>query len=353
MSSETKFRNSYRPGGRLLPVLACLAALAAPSVFAADCFNTGGEIAWISLPATVEVSPDLAQGALLTPWFASEADFDCSAQPLFQNATFTAYYRGTGTYLSSSGYEGGSMQVYKTNISGVGVAVAARMKIFNEQGNWGSSPRPDIKLVATLTGQRRLQEHSPMARAEVRVALVRTQDAIGTGGRLTLVDVAEVRESVNAYVRRLVRNNSQTNVVVRERSCRVPDNIGPVQLASVTPSTLGGINSAGPGKDFSITVTECLNVVNAVSYRLDPTTSALNAAQGVFALDPSSTATGVGIQITDADGKPVPLGSAIRSDYVKGSGGISIPLRAAIYQVNPSVGAGTVNSSLTFTMTYQ
>lgn len=95
--------------------------------------------------------------------------------------------------------------------------------------------------------------------------------------------------------------------------------------------------------------------MNAIQYRIDPVTAVLNSAQSVVALDGSSLASSVGVQLLDANDAVFPL-STYKSfaGYDKANGGnFSIPFKARYYQTASTVKPGTANSSMTFTMNYQ
>jgi type 1 fimbria pilin len=92
---------------------------------------------------------------------------------------------------------------------------------------------------------------------------------------------------------------------------------------------------------------------NAISFRIDPTTSVVNAANGVFALR-SGGATGIGIQLVNGSNAPVPLQTVLPSDLALRStnADYTVPLFARYYQTGAVTTAGTANSSVTITLSY-
>jgi major type 1 subunit fimbrin (pilin) len=107
---------------------------------------------------------------------------------------------------------------------------------------------------------------------------------------------------------------------------------------------------------FNVVLNSCPAGLTGIQYRIDPTTSILNVGSGVVALDGSSSASGVGIQLRSGDS-----GSALQfstlyplSGYNPAVGGsYTIRLLATYYQTNATIRPGTANTSLTFTMSYQ
>jgi major type 1 subunit fimbrin (pilin) len=139
-------------------------------------------------------------------------------------------------------------------------------------------------------------------------------------------------------------------------ACTTPLNI-PVTLAPVAANKFTGQGSAAGATSFNIDVNNCPPGLNTVSYQLDaaPSIASVNAANGVIGLNSSSTATGIALQLLDANGQPVALGAMrATTGYNRTMGGnFTIPLKAAYYQSGSRVTAGTVASQAVFTMSYQ
>jgi major type 1 subunit fimbrin (pilin) len=76
----------------------------------------------------------------------------------------------------------------------------------------------------------------------------------------------------------------------------------------------------------------------------------------VLALTPTSTATGIGLQLKDGNGNPLQYNTTqyTLSAYNTATGGsYTIPLTAAYYQTAATVTPGSANATLTFTLIYQ
>ncbi len=75
---------------------------------------------------------------------------------------------------------------------------------------------------------------------------------------------------------------------------------------------------------------------------------------GVIALNSSSTASGVGVQILNESQQPVALATPFNvASYPLSAALITVPLYARYYQIMESVGAGSANAVATYTISYQ
>lgn len=80
----------------------------------------------------------------------------------------------------------------------------------------------------------------------------------------------------------------------------------------------------------------------------------LGGRRSVVALDSSSTATGIGVQLLDNTGMVFPLGTyRTFANYNSFGGSFTIPFQVRYYKIASTIGAGTAKTSMTFTMNYQ
>ena len=120
-----------------------------------------------------------------------------------------------------------------------------------------------------------------------------------------------------------------------------------------------GTGSVAALTPFNLLFNDCPAGMNSISYRFNATTSILNAAKGVVALDPTATAKGVGIQLLTANSTPIVFSPATGSTYKLDSynpsirGSYTVPLLAGIYQVSSQVTAGSIKGAVTFTLDYR
>lgn len=146
--------------------------------------------------------------------------------------------------------------------------------------------------------------------------------------------------------------NLPQKIVITQPSCTTPDVTVP--MGTQKTSGFSGMNSRLRPVPFAIKLDACPTGINAVKYRLDPTTPLLDQTASVVALSADATATGVGVQILDNFDKALPLGADhVFLNYSPAGGNFSIPLKAAYYQTDKSVKGGSANTALTFTMTYE
>jgi len=109
-------------------------------------------------------------------------------------------------------------------------------------------------------------------------------------------------------------------------------------------------------KNFDLEFQNCPAGLYGIGYYFTPTTTLLDAVQGVIALDGSSTATGVGLKLTEDSGAALKFGQAnayllaYDPSTVKS---YTVPLNVAYYQTDNTVTPGSVKSSVTVTVKYQ
>ncbi|NML33937.1 type 1 fimbrial protein [Paraburkholderia sp. G-4-1-8] len=155
--------------------------------------------------------------------------------------------------------------------------------------------------------------------------------------------------------------NGSMNIVTP--SCTTPD--VNVVMSSIKQSELKGVGTSAGTTSFNIALNSCPAGMNSIQYEIDPATTVVSSTDAVIALDGSSTATGIGLQLLDNDGNPLTAAKGFQSAATLGSapgsstynsstgGDYTIPLKVRYYQTGTPVGPGTANSEMTFTMTYQ
>ncbi|MGN8121238.1 fimbrial protein [Pseudomonas sp. 22082] len=149
------------------------------------------------------------------------------------------------------------------------------------------------------------------------------------------------------------------NFVIQTLSCETPD--VKVTMGREVISAL--ISDAGLATvtDFQIPLNRCPEGINGVTYSLTPVASspALDARQGIIALNPQSTAIGAAIQINDTSGTPMVLDKKYPFKTYSSSGGsFNIPLSAKYVRAPLSAGSstgirpGTANGEIAFIIEY-
>ncbi|MHC8320127.1 fimbrial protein [Pseudomonas sp. GB2N2] len=143
-----------------------------------------------------------------------------------------------------------------------------------------------------------------------------------------------------------------------------PVSVDPVPLGDWDKQDFTHPGFTTPPTSFSITLTSCVsdpiggNQATA-HIRLDGSKGSVpegDGSLGVFSLSPTSTASGVGIQILRGDGlTPVPLGSDVAFGVIQDGIDTTLDFNARFYQIkNPiDISAGSAEGALSFTLTYQ
>ena len=105
---------------------------------------------------------------------------------------------------------------------------------------------------------------------------------------------------------------------------------------------------------FNIALNDCQTGINKVSYVLKATTRVIDAQKGIVALNASSTAKGIGLQLLSDTGQPLALDTTYPFTAYNTTGkNFTIPLSAAYYRLAEGVTRpGSANTDVTFIMSY-
>lgn len=126
----------------------------------------------------------------------------------------------------------------------------------------------------------------------------------------------------------------------------------PVNLGNVAQTALNGSAGmkAAPTR-FTINVSDCPDTVTGANVKFDGTADAVN--QTLLALDSGTgVATGVGIQIADKNGAPIPLHTA-SPDYPLAEGSNMLDFTARYVSTGTAVTTGPANGTSEFTIIYK
>lgn len=126
----------------------------------------------------------------------------------------------------------------------------------------------------------------------------------------------------------------------------------PVELGTVATTAFSGGNGAtAAAKRFNIVLKSCPASVSSASISFDGTPSSANPS--ILALTSGQTATNVGVAIYEQDNATlIPVGSPSVSVTLRENANNTLTYFAK-YMATGAVGAGTANSSTSFTVTYQ
>jgi type 1 fimbria pilin len=104
---------------------------------------------------------------------------------------------------------------------------------------------------------------------------------------------------------------------------------------------------------FNIALNQCQAGINKVTYSLKATTPVIDATKGIVALNSTSTATGIGLQLMNDAGQPIAFDTTYPFNAFTTTGtDFKIPLSAAYYRLPGDLKAGSANTEVTFVVNY-
>jgi type 1 fimbria pilin len=260
--------------------------------------------------------------------------------------------------------------VYQTGVPGIGVALW-----------YAGTPMPSSQTLLNCGGASANCYLNITGTLAFDLSFIKIGDVSpGTIQGSLLPTMTQARISTNSLQVQRVNFSGSINIV--SRTCSTPD--VNVPMGSHQLSEFSGPNSFTPWKDFSIALNNCpafngyyqesgphwasdgtvsnldSRKNNVLRVRLDPTRMPLNASLGILSLNPSApgdnpAATGVGVQVADSAGTPLPLATLRASGITpraEEGASYSIPLKARYIQTGNSITAGPANATTTFTLNY-
>jgi major type 1 subunit fimbrin (pilin) len=311
-------------------------------------------------PPSITVSPAAPAGTPLTGWLDGQPDpglYRCSGGAGYHWFSMQVQYSGSGIDTGIRVIrDGAAVPVLSTNIEGIGIAVAARVA-FETSGwqPWMQGMQYPAGNVLSLAEDYN-SSWAPRQGGQVSYQLVKTKDGVVNTGEISSV-YSRLSEAPTGP------HNTQVNGAwTEQRYALAPIRIVPltcttrdvnVNMGRIALRAFRGPGTTAGRKSFAIELRDCPAGIQSIDYTLDPTTPIISLDQGVVALE-AGGATGVGVQLMDATGSPVPLQQPVRfSGYIPGSPSVDIPLQAAYYQTADTITAGQANTAVRFTITYQ
>ena len=342
---------SLLKSARMRVAFALLASLGSASSWAAaDCSQTVGSTITLQMPSTITVPRDAAIGAPLTGWVSSASTtwFNCTQSE--GSGTGTGFQATNGMASQMVTVDGALYRVFKTGMAGIGVILSSRH--FDSGCGWTPFSAVTVDWNATACNAAGAVTNG----GELRAMLVKS--AAIESGVLSATMVARVALFTNVLNGPLVQHPSlgftflTTAVNVVSQACLTPDVsvfLGPHKTAIFT-----GLGSSSPAVSFDISLNGCPAGLSAIEYRIDAVTPILDPDYAVVGLDAGSSATGVGVQLLDANDNPAILGvTRPFAGYNTATGGdFKIPLRARYRQTGSTVTPGSANTAVTFTVNY-
>ncbi|QNP47707.1 fimbrial protein [Diaphorobacter aerolatus] len=221
------------------------------------------------------------------------------------------------TRLSQIAYDGDTYGVYATNNLNVGYIARWRYSIAGQPTEW--TPLTDAAGVYKTPLLVSLSHGAATAYdvgIETQIKLVRrNEDTIPSGNSLFAFDPLYARPmqtSAGATFYsanyRVTQVRAATVIVLKGGTCTTPDVT--VNLPDVRASQFSGVGRTAARKDFELKFENCPLGFGGINYSFSPTTSVLDAANGVVALSGASTASGVGVQFMHSQNEPLQFGKA-------------------------------------------
>lgn len=360
----------------LMLLLAMGLAGGSPVIHAAgialDCDYSGTY--YIYAPATtILVKPNTQVGEPIGSWINVNLPdtWQCHITSAYQNDNV---YASVGAYspyarVMTVGVDGEAYNVFNSVVK-TGLGYVARFRATSGLG-LGSSDWTPITGTATANAvvARPLLGPIPYNGGnafplgiEMQIHFVKTTSGLSSG---------PVMAFDPAYVRSYRTYNNGANTLLAERyrivdyrvndlniqlmtqTCTTPDvnvNLRDVGIQELTgPGTIKGLTP------FNLNFINCPDGLSGINYKFGSTTSILDVANGVVALDASSGASGVGVVLRSANDDPVLLNTEYSLSGYDNSAmrSYTVPLQAGIYQTENEVHSGSVKGSFTFTLIYK
>lgn len=330
----------------------------------------------------LEVGRNAQEGDVLGTWFplSNPNAWNCETQGIAAGKTIymsTAAHASNHTQNRSLNVDGDNYTVYNSGVvTGLGYVARWRHTINGQpSGDWEPllatgvtyqpSSRPPIQVSSTPGATFRIG-------METQIRFVQTAPTIGsnfTGAQdFYPICVAYTQSSPSdgsvlhieggafrcAYLPYSGGPVDSLEIAYVNGTCTTPDVT--VMLPEVSRAEFTGPGYTTARKDFELKFNRCPAGWASISYTFTPTTSVVNSSNGVVALDSSSTASGVGIQLLTGNGTPLTYNTPyILNEYNTSAQNASytVPLTAGLYQTDLTVIPGTANSSVTFTLNYK
>lgn len=136
-------------------------------------------------------------------------------------------------------------------------------------------------------------------------------------------------------------------------ACKVPG--AEIKLPDVSLGQFGGVGSTIGATPFVLRFNECPAGFNRVGFGLFPVHGVAATVPGTLKLAPDSTATGIGIKLTEHSGMPAQFEiSQSLVEYDRSTGGsYTIPMVAAYARTETSIRAGPVKAMMVVLLDYQ
>lgn len=337
------------------------------TAWASTSCSVGGSSYTITVPASFNIRSDTAASTQVGGWITTETTGNavCSFTGVGEATGFGGRPSGL-TSLGKTWVNGGvTYTLYDSGVSGIGMAVKAVVK--TNCGTFSYAVSPTGNLPGTLTQGYTGTICGGTGAATItsnlyfQIAFVTTVSPFTASGKTITGKILEAsalfQGSTSGNDTRPwytgVSSFSITPIAIIPGTCTTPDVV--VRMGTHLRSEMPSVGTSTTPVDFSIGLTGCPAGINAFTYRIDPVVTAADAANSVLALDSTSSATGIGVQLLTDAGSPLPLAAVQRmelSTVSKAASSYAIPLKARYYRTGDMM-PGSANTSVQFTIAYE
>lgn len=356
---------------RLLTLLLCVLAMNARAEGTWDNCVRGGSSAYQYFPATnITLGRDAEVGEPVGPWIsASEAQaWTCTRRASYGGTAVQVAIQGFPPYnllgsLSEDGVTYGYYAAGNASNPPLGYIVRWRAKINGVDTDW-------TPLTITTSGQQTPASTVTVAVAagatyiisvETQIRFVKRTAALVAGYRLVVLDPIYVRflqqvaggTFVGGGTYRISQMRAGAATFEGGGTCTTPD--VDVKLPDTPAGEFSGVGTVIGLTPFDLSFRNCPPNLASIDYSFAPTTSVLDAANGVVGLNGTSNASGVGIQLLTQSGQPVQFGTLypLSSYDPSQTSSYNVGLQVGYYQTDAEVTAGHAETAVTFTMSYK
>lgn len=333
-----------------------------------DCQRSNGYYQFF--PATtLQIGKNAIAGDLLGNWVTSTGPTSWLCTPV-SNQTAATPQMAVQTYspynvVGSIQTDGQTYSVYTSVVKdGLGYIVRWRYTVKGQTSTWYplTTAAGVYQMPAELFTVNYDSGKSYNVGVDVQVRFVKTASTL-TAGSVSAFDPTYMRTyqtykgatylGVLTYMIADFKGGG-LNISTAGGTCTTP-NVN-VTLPPVDRSGFRAIGYTAARTDFDLKFNQCPAGLASISYAFTPTSAIKDSVNGVFALDSSSTASGVGLQMLTAQNIPISFNTAYlltTYDPSVANANYTVPLRVGLYQTNNQVAPGSVSGSVTFTLSYK
>lgn len=334
-----------------------------------NCLRAGSIYQYFSL-ATINVGKDAAVTDVVGPW-------QTSLGPNVWNCTPLASSQNRSVEMAVSGLSPNPYLGYTIDVDGESYMV---FNVTEKEGlgyiaRWRYTLKGQTSTWTPLTARNGLSQHAaqrfPVSynngtyftiSTEVQVRFVKTTTRLVSGTitafnpiLLRHFQIADGSGSEGLDTHMIARfQEGGLYISTINGTCTTPNVTVTLPEASASEFTGPGYTTARQA--FALKFSQCPAGLASISYTFTPTTTVLDSANGVVALDSTSSATGVGIQLLTESDTPVTYDSAyllMNYDALQPNTNYTVPMTAGLYQTGASITPGAANSAVNFTLTYK